>query len=348
MTTTIKESTLPKVSIIMSVFNGEEHLHDAIDSIISQTYTDYEFLIMDDASTDNSYAILKSYAETDARVVLRKNKKNKGLTSSLEILTRRAKGKYIARMDADDLSHRDRILNQVNRMESDPNTGLLGTWVCSLLDDGNPFEIHSFPDNHDWIKRNIIQGLNCLAHGSIMIRHEILTSLALPVWRFRYGQDLDLYLRLINITTFGYVRKVLYYQRAVNSSMSVEVLGNMRKNLNSLIVDLANEQNEKVHQSNYEELEKRVLATKPALNKHASRLNALDSMIFAKSIQGKPRETRLLIKERGHIYNLRLRDIFYYSLTYLPGRIGPNLFKNIVKLKYRNDPRIKYTTWVNK
>ena len=93
--------SIPKVTVLMSVYNGEKYIRDAVDSILNQTFQDFEFLIIDDASTDNTNKIL--YAYNDKRIQRIKNKKNIGLTKSLNIGLMAANGNYIARIDADDI-----------------------------------------------------------------------------------------------------------------------------------------------------------------------------------------------------------------------------------------------------
>ncbi len=107
----------PKISVVMSVYNGGEFLREAIDSILDQTYTQFEFIIVDDGSTDNSINVIESYK--DPRIVLIRQV-NKGLVVALNVGLRKAQGKYIARMDADDISIKNRLEIQLRFMESNP------------------------------------------------------------------------------------------------------------------------------------------------------------------------------------------------------------------------------------
>ncbi len=114
------------VSIIMPVYNSSGYLSDAIESILSQTYSDFEFIIIDDASTDNSIEIIYSYH--DPRIVLLKNDINLGVTHSLNKGIKHARGKYIARMDADDIALPQRIELQVDFLEKNPEFILVGSF----------------------------------------------------------------------------------------------------------------------------------------------------------------------------------------------------------------------------
>lgn len=117
-------NTTPKISVIMSVYNGEEYLSQAIDSILNQTFTDWELIIINDCSTDGTAEILKKYASLDTRVKVYTNEENLKLPSSLNKAISYAKGKYIARMDADDISLYERLEKQYNFMEKNPDIHL--------------------------------------------------------------------------------------------------------------------------------------------------------------------------------------------------------------------------------
>ncbi len=124
----------PKVSVIMSVYNGDKYLREAIESILNQTFTDFEFIIVNDGSTDNSLEIIESY--DDERIKTINNKKNIGLTKSLNKALKFAKGKYIARQDADDVSLPNRFEKQVEYLDSHPEVALVGTSVYLIDENG--------------------------------------------------------------------------------------------------------------------------------------------------------------------------------------------------------------------
>ncbi|MCI0471302.1 MAG: glycosyltransferase, partial [Candidatus Aminicenantes bacterium] len=107
------------ITVLMSVFNNAAYLREAIDSILNQTYTDFEFLIIDDASTDSSKEIISHYHDTRIRLI--ENKRNIGLTKSLNKGLHKAKGEYIARMDADDISLPDRLAVQYAFLQENPD-----------------------------------------------------------------------------------------------------------------------------------------------------------------------------------------------------------------------------------
>src|SRR6478609_8869067 len=122
----------PKVSVIMSVYNGARYLKEAVDSILGQTFTDFEFLIVDDCSNDNSPHILKEYAEKDKRIRLIANEFNLGLTKNLNKMITESKGEYLARFDCDDVSLPNRFAAQVNYLDEHKNVALVSSWANSM------------------------------------------------------------------------------------------------------------------------------------------------------------------------------------------------------------------------
>ena len=114
---------MPQVSVVMSVFNGEAHLEQAIESVLNQRFRDFEFIILDDGSTDGSLEILKQMAQRDNRIHLVQNHMNLGLIASLNKGIRLSKGKYIARQDADDISLPERLACQVKFLNEKQHIG---------------------------------------------------------------------------------------------------------------------------------------------------------------------------------------------------------------------------------
>ena len=122
----------PKVTVLMSTYNRADLLPNAIESILNQTFKDFEFIIINDGSTDNTDEILKSYAQKDNRIIIKKNKKNKGLIYSLNQGLDMARGEYIARMDDDDWSVLDRLKIQATYLDDNPDITVLGSGYCKL------------------------------------------------------------------------------------------------------------------------------------------------------------------------------------------------------------------------
>ncbi|MGP4060976.1 glycosyltransferase family 2 protein [Halobacillus sp. H74] len=203
---------MPKVSVAMSVYNGEKHLAESIQSVLNQTFKDFEFIICDDASTDNSIDIINQYISKDNRIILIRNEVNEGLASSLNSCINKSKGEYIARMDADDLSVEDRFEKQVLHLENNPQTA----FVCG--------GVYLFDDNGTWGKRNSSRSLTKenifkyqpIAHPTTMIRKSVLELVqGYTVASYtRRGQDFDLWCKIYSLGLKGEKLKgyVLYYR----------------------------------------------------------------------------------------------------------------------------------------
>lgn len=186
--------TAPIVSVVMSVFNGGLFLREAIESILDQSFTDFEFIVVDDGSTDSSSAILGSYQNYDARMKVY-HQENAGLSESLNRGCRLAQGKYIARMDADDVASKDRLIWQVDFMEAHPEIGVLGGAVEWIDATGKSLVTHRRPAEDRQIKAALLQ--HCAFwHPTVLFRREVF------VWAGGYrkvvvdAEDYDLWLRI--------------------------------------------------------------------------------------------------------------------------------------------------------
>lgn len=154
------------VSIIMGVYNGAQTLKDAVDSIISQTYEDWELIICNDCSTDNTLAILNEYAKKDNRIIVIENETNKGLAASLNHCLEYVRGEYIARMDCDDISINTRLEKQYSFLEKNKQYDLVGTYMQGFNGDTrlNVIETKLYPTKYDLPKGAPF------SHATIMMR----------------------------------------------------------------------------------------------------------------------------------------------------------------------------------
>ena len=163
---------MPKISVIMGVHNGEKTLPRAIDSILNQTFADFELIICDDCSTDATIKVIKSYTEKDNRVILTRNESNCGLASSLNNCINISKGEYIARMDDDDISHADRFEKQNNFLDKHQEYAIVGT--CRNTFD-NAGIWNTYGQGGELTKEDIIK-CNIFTHPTVMMRKEALVS----------------------------------------------------------------------------------------------------------------------------------------------------------------------------
>ena len=174
----------PLVSVVMPVYNAQKYLNKAIDSILAQTYKDFEFIIINDGSTDNSLQIIKKYQKKDKRIIV-KNKKNKGIVAALNDGIKLSRGKYLARMDADDISLPSRFEVQVNFMEKNSKIGVCGTWV-EVFGEINKNYLLKFPINNELLKIRLLFSVP-FAHPSIMMRRDLVVQ-----YNLQYNKKYDL------------------------------------------------------------------------------------------------------------------------------------------------------------
>jgi glycosyltransferase involved in cell wall biosynthesis len=198
------------ISVIMSVYNGERYLRAAIESILGQSFNDFEFIIVNDASTDASAEIINSYS--DARIKLIENTTNLGLTRSLNKALSVAKGDYLVRQDADDISYPGRLVRQIDFMEANPAVGLLGAgydiinWQGIVLDT-------IIPPATDRALRVRLEETNAFCHGTIVMRRLCLEKVGRYRDDFPVTQDYELWLRMAEYTKIAAIQDVLYGYR---------------------------------------------------------------------------------------------------------------------------------------
>ncbi|MDI6785868.1 MAG: glycosyltransferase [bacterium] len=183
---------MPKVSVVMAVFNEEQNISRAMDSILSQTYKDFEFIIINDGSTDNTLKIIREYR--DNRIKLIDKGYNSGLADSLNIGIQNAQGDFIARMDADDFSEKDRLEIQVEFLENNPDLVLVGTWAY-LNDLNSNTKKKCEPPTSDKSIKKYMQKDNPFIHSSVMLRKDILKRVG--YYNPMVGmEDYDLWIRI--------------------------------------------------------------------------------------------------------------------------------------------------------
>lgn len=185
----------PTISVLMSVHNGQDFLREAIDSILAQTYHDFEFIVVDDASTDQSLKILRSYS--DERLCIFPLEKNVGLVDALNLALNHAQGEFVARMDADDISHPDRFTLQLQRFEENQKLVLLGCAYTYIDSDGKKNVVAHPPPIGGSLQTVLIESGNPFCHPTVMMRTRDVKSIG--GYRKivnKFAQDYDLFLRL--------------------------------------------------------------------------------------------------------------------------------------------------------
>lgn len=209
----------PEISVVMSVHNGEKYLLKAVQSILNQSYSDFEFIIINDGSTDNTARILASFE--DRRIKLIHNRENIGLTTSLNKGIALAQGEFIARQDADDISLPERLERQVEYMQAHPEIGVLGAHKKEIDSEGKFIEIVLKP-------RPISPGFvgwmlffkNPIVHSSLMLRKQLLIDVRGYDIQIITAQDYDLLVRLSTVTKISNLHDVLILYRKQPESIS--------------------------------------------------------------------------------------------------------------------------------
>jgi len=210
-----KADSTPRVTVLMSVYNAEAFLRAAIDSILAQTFQDFEFLIINDGSKDKSLKIIKSYNDSRIRLISRANK---GLTYSLNEGLGLAHGEYIARQDADDISVPERLAKEVAYLDNHPRVGLVGSNYTHMDARGKTSITTNVFTHPDDLKVCLIL-CNQYGHGSVMMRRSALDQAGNYDKRVGYVEDYDLWIRLSQVSDVANFEEPLYWWRKSDSSI---------------------------------------------------------------------------------------------------------------------------------
>lgn len=189
------QTNYPLVSVIIPAYNAERYVESAVRSIMEQTYTNLEILVADDCSTDGTFSILKKLAAEDSRIRLFHNEENQKIVRTLNGLVAVASGKYIARMDADDISLPERIAGQLAFMQQNPQIDFCGCNAFHINDDGKTIGKTTLPESYDDVKF-FLPYYSTFYHPAIFARAEVLKQNAYDK-DFLHAEDYELWCRLI-------------------------------------------------------------------------------------------------------------------------------------------------------
>lgn len=213
---------IPKVSVVLAVYNGATFISEAVESILNQTFSDFELIVINDGSSDDSEKILNFF--NDPRIIRIKNERNLGLILSLNAGIKIARGEYIARMDADDISVPNRLEKQVEFLENNKNIGVLGTAVYRIDKKGSVISELIQPLSHEAIVWKMC--FECaLIHPTVMMRKNILPEEGPYSLEFKHIEDTELWMRLIERVRFANLPDLLHKYRLHGSS-----IGNLQSN----------------------------------------------------------------------------------------------------------------------
>ncbi|CAB5040576.1 MAG: glycosyltransferase [Actinobacteria bacterium] len=214
---------MPRISVILPVFNGEEHIHESLNSLLSQTYTDLEIIVVDDASTDSTLSMIEQIA--DPRIKVLAQGINQGPAACTRIGLEMATGDYIARQDHDDFSHPDRLRLQLAFLDDNPDHGLVGTWsdILSLNSAGEWVKVgsHQHPAIDSILRWRLFWN-NPFVHSSVMMQRsklELAGSYNASSDRALL-EDYDLFSRIAQVSRVANIPKVLQFYRQSPNGIS--------------------------------------------------------------------------------------------------------------------------------
>lgn len=214
-------SPAPEVSVVMAVYNERPYLKKSIQSVLDQTFGDFEFIIVNDGSTDGSKEVLDQFEQSDDRIRL-VHQENRGIVASSNRGLGMARGKYIARMDGDDINLPERFERQVNFLEVNPEVGIVGTQIERIDADGDVKEDweRSFPTDPEVVSWRLLF-YNCLCHASMMARRSVLEDLGGYAEWATHAEDYELFTRAVLRTRLMNLNDTLFRRRWHGGSVTV-------------------------------------------------------------------------------------------------------------------------------
>ena len=221
-----EESGIPRVSVVMPVFNGEPFLADAVESTLRQGLQDIELVAVDDGSRDGSRAVLERFSQADARVRLLSTQTNLGIAAALNLGLRAARADYVAIANADDLTLHERFTRQSAFLDSHPKVGAVGSAVVAISESGTRGPSFRFPTDARVIRSTLLRH-NCMAHPSVMLRRSAVE--AVGGYRFDYIEDYDLWLRLSEQFELANLAEPLVLYRLHPGQLSLSRLEEMQR-----------------------------------------------------------------------------------------------------------------------
>lgn len=210
----------PSLSVILPIYNADRYLGESIDSILRQTYRDFELLALDDGSTDDSLKLLREFAAQDSRIIVI-SRKNLGLVATLNEGLAIAQAPLIARMDADDIAVPERFAQQVAYMQNYPQCVALGSAIRFIDQHGTPGAEASYPRSSEVMRRLISEG-SMLAHPAVMMRKNAAVKAGGYRPAFQHAEDYDLWLRMAEIGTIDNLPEVLLLYRQHSQQVSTK------------------------------------------------------------------------------------------------------------------------------
>lgn len=211
------------ISVVMAVYNDAKYLAEAIESILNQTYKDFEFIIVNDGSTDNSLDVINDYAQKDDRIKVIDLGENQGFCTALNRGIEIAQYEWIARMDSDDISVPDRFEKQMAFLADNPDIIVLGTYISHINAQGDILSVNAVGPTTRAEMQERIQKAHpvYVMHGTVLMKREIVEKVGGYNVTFVAGEDIELFARMVKHGTILAMPEALYLYRIHGSSMSM-------------------------------------------------------------------------------------------------------------------------------
>jgi glycosyltransferase involved in cell wall biosynthesis len=217
--------TIPKVSVLMPAYNADKYIVEAIESILNQTFTDFEFIIIDDCSTDKTWEIIQEYTKKDKRILAIKNEKNLGIAGNRNKLKKLAKGEYVMWQDADDISIEDRMQRQVDVLDKASSVGIVGGYL-QIFDETGDLSMRKYDSKDSVLRKNIFR-YSPVAQPASMIRKNVLDQVGDYDLNYPPAEDLDMSFRIGKNYKFSNVQKIVLRYRETHTGATFTSLKKM-------------------------------------------------------------------------------------------------------------------------
>jgi len=208
---------VPKISVLMTVFNADGFLQETLESLVNQDFDDWEAIVIENGSNDSSREILRNFS--DERIKPTFLKQNIGRTEALNLALNKSFSEYIAILDADDIAMEKRFSRQIEWLESDGSVGLVGSWASFIDSKGKFIQLKFGPEKHEAIVRRFATQ-NPFVHSSVMFRREIAMSIGGYDLTYKYAQDFDLIMKFATLSRVEIIPEMLCKWRSLENSQT--------------------------------------------------------------------------------------------------------------------------------
>ena len=235
MTEPMQGGGKPSVSVLMPARNAQRFVAETIRSLQAQTMGQWELVVVDDGSTDDTPRILADFAKSDPRIRIVRQE-GAGLVAALQRGLQECRCEHVARIDADDLARPERLALQVRHMESDPACVAVGGAIQHVDEDGDPVMLESFPLCHEAIDDNLVHGRAAMAHPAVMFRRSVVQSIG-GYRPMKIAEDLDLWLRLAEVGRLANLEEVVLDYRRHGTSLVQATMDVRNECVNAVLAD---------------------------------------------------------------------------------------------------------------